>query len=226
MVAIKKRILVVDDEAIVRESCKLALTDAGYAVRTVASGRDAIQACRAEPFDVMLADLRMPDMDGLEVARIVANEFPEVRVVIITGYPSKASAEQAANLGIFDYLEKPLNPDRLSEATAAVLARRPRPKTTNLQSGEPDTKTMPEAQPAAADTEAAIADSVGVPEPAESRTAQSAETDMGLVKGLALVAVAPLIGLAYVLLFPIVGFAVLCGVLGMGVAEKLGWARK
>ena len=226
MVAIKKRILVVDDEAIVRESCKLALTDAGYAVSTVASGRDAIQACRAEPFDVMLADLRMPDMDGLEVARIVANEFPEVRVVIITGYPSKASAEQAANLGIFDYLEKPLNPDRLSEATAAVLASQPRPKTTDLRPAEPAAKAMPEAQSAAADTEAAVADSVVAPEPEELQAAQSAETDMGLVKGLALVAVAPLIGLAYVVLFPVVGFAVLFGVLGMGLAEKLGWARK
>ena len=67
MVVANKRVLVVDDETIVCESYKLALMDAGYDVRTVETGQEAIQACRAERFDVMLADLRMPDMPGLEV---------------------------------------------------------------------------------------------------------------------------------------------------------------
>ena len=123
MVVANKRVLVVDDESIVCESYKLALTDAGYDVRTVESGQEAIQACRAERFDVMLADLRMPDMDGLEVARVVSSEFPDLRVVMITGYPSRESADEAARLGISDYLQKPLSPERLSAATAAALAR-------------------------------------------------------------------------------------------------------
>jgi len=123
MVSAEKRVLVVDDEQIVRESCKHVLTDAGYVVRTVASGRDALKACRTESFDMMLTDLKMPDMDGLEVVRAVVKEFPEVRTVIITGYPSPESAEQGEKLGIFDYLQKPLSPERLSEAAAAVLAR-------------------------------------------------------------------------------------------------------
>ena len=118
-----KRVLVVDDETIVCESYKLALTDAGYDVHTVETGQEAIQACRAERFDVMLADLRMPDMDGLEVARVVSREFPNLRVVMITGYPSRESADEAARLGISDYLQKPLSPERLSAATAAALAR-------------------------------------------------------------------------------------------------------
>ena len=125
MVATEKRVLVVDDEEIVRESCRRSLTDAGYTVRTVESGRAALKACRAESFDVMLTDLKMPEMDGLEVARAVREEFPDVRVVIITGYPSRESTAQAKKLGIFDYLEKPLSPERLSEATAAALARPP-----------------------------------------------------------------------------------------------------
>lgn len=123
MVATEKRVLVVDDEPIVCESYRLALTDAGYDVRTVASGRDAIQACRSERFDMILADLKMPDVDGLEVARVVAKEFPGVRMVIITGYPSHESARKAEELGVMDYLEKPLSPERLSEATAAALSR-------------------------------------------------------------------------------------------------------
>ena len=123
MVSAEKRVLVVDDEQIVRESCKHVLTDAGYVVRTVANGRDALKACRAESFDMMLTDLKMPDMDGLEVVRAVVKEFPEVRTVIITGYPSPETAEQGEKLGIFDYLRKPLSPERFSAAAAAVLAR-------------------------------------------------------------------------------------------------------
>ena len=123
MVAAVKRVLVVDDEEIVRESYKLALTDAGYEVRTVPNGREAISACRAEHFDVMLADIRMPDMDGLEVSQVVVHEFPEVRVIVITGYPSSESAARAKRLGVSDYLQKPVAPDRLSAATAAALAR-------------------------------------------------------------------------------------------------------
>ena len=84
MVAVEKRILVVDDEEIVRESCRRVLTEAGYAVRTVANGRDALRMCRAEHFDVMLTDLRMADMDGIDVIRAVAQECPGVRVVVIT----------------------------------------------------------------------------------------------------------------------------------------------
>ena len=123
MVAAVKRVLVVDDEEIVRESYKLALTEAGYEVRTVSNGREAISACRAEHFDVMLADIRMPDMDGLEVSQVVVHEFPEVRVIVITGYPSSESAARAKRLGVSDYLQKPVAPDRLSAATAAALAR-------------------------------------------------------------------------------------------------------
>ena len=62
-------------------------------------------------------------MDGLEVSRVVVHEFPDVRVIVITGYPSPESAWRARRLGVSDYLQKPVAPDRLSVATAAVLAR-------------------------------------------------------------------------------------------------------
>ena len=120
-----KRVLVVDDEEIVRESYRLALTDAGYMVQAVGNGRDALQACRSDRYDVLLADLRMPDMDGMEVSQAVRKEFPEVRIIIITGYPSPETLAQATQLGVSDYLEKPIGPDRLSEATAVALSRPP-----------------------------------------------------------------------------------------------------
>lgn len=146
MVAVEKRILVVDDEEIVRESCKRVLTDAGYTVRTAANGRDALRVCRDEPFDAMLTDLRMPDMDGIEVIRAVTKEFPEVRVVVITGYPSRESAEQARRLGIFDYLEKPLSPMRLSAAAAAVLASPPHSSPISLPAAAPESDIPAAAQ--------------------------------------------------------------------------------
>ena len=158
MVVTDKRILVVDDEEIVRDSCKRTLTEAGYDVRTVESGHDALKACRAEKFDVMLTDLKMPDMDGIEVIRSVTKEFPELRVVVITGYPSHDTANQAASLGISDYLEKPLSPQRLSEATAAALTRAPRHTATVFpsmatdaaepcESAQTETKELAESMP-------------------------------------------------------------------------------
>lgn len=225
MVAANKRILVVDDEAIVRDSCELALTDAGYAVRTVGSGREAIQACHRERFDVVFADIRMPDMDGLEVTRVLSNEFPDLRVVIITGYPSPESAAQARNLGVFEYLQKPLSPERLSAATAEVLASPSRSAVVTMPAApepvaapsavalpkEPGPIAVPSAVPAVA-----LPKEPGTPD---------AEPDMGLLRGLSTLAVAPLIGLAFVIFLPLIGFAMLLGLLGTGLAKGIGWSR-
>ena len=83
-------------------------------MRTVPNGREAVTACRSEHFDLLLADIRMPDMDGLEVSRIVVHEHPDLRVIVITGYPSPESAARARRLGVSDYLQKPVAPDRLA----------------------------------------------------------------------------------------------------------------
>jgi CheY-like chemotaxis protein len=187
MVVAEKRILVVDDEQIVRDSCQRALTEAGYAVRTVGNGRDALQACRDEPVDVMLTDLRMPDMDGLEVIRAVAKEFPEVRVVVITGYPSRESAEEAARLGIFDYIEKPLTPKGLDAATAAALARPRRPEVTASPTAAPGSDV---AVPAEGDPEEnEQAELEGMPAPkgrssTQNRIRQAVLASLGFLVGV------------------------------------------
>jgi len=178
MVLPEKRVLVVDDEQIVRDSCERALTDAGYSVRTVGSGRDALTACRSERFDVMLTDLKMPEMDGLEIARAVRKEFPDVRVVIITGYPSRDSARRAESLGIFDYLEKPLSPERLSEATAEALARPAAPLETVAAEAPGDfgagaVATGPRAERTAAAAPTAEAEPRELPQPAAAPSPES-----------------------------------------------------
>ncbi len=203
MVATNKRVLVVDDEAIVCKSYERVLTDAGYSVCTARSGRDALKACRAEPFDVVLADLKMPDMDGLEVTRKVKKEFPQVQILIITGYPTQQSADEARGLGVFEYLSKPLAPERLSAVTAAALS-------------PPAEQTAPSAKPA-------LEEAAPVAKPERARAhAVSTATPEGIVKTLTVLAVAPILGLAYVMLLPIIGFGVLFSLVGSGVARKVG----
>jgi len=210
MVALDKRVLVVDDEEIVRESYKRALTEAGYQVRTVESGSDALKACRAESFDVMLTDLKMPEMDGVEVAQAMKEQFPDVRVVIITGYPTRSSADRAAQLGIFDYLEKPLSPERLSAATAEILAR----PVKRTPVPEPEI-----AAPAAATAMTAAVETEQVDHPVEEKVAAhptvklAVLTAIGFLVGVTLAYfIAPSQGLAYLA----VGTAIAAGtVLGL-----------
>ena len=235
MVALDKRILVVDDEQIVRDSCARTLTDEGYDVRTVASGREALVACRDEqPFDVMLTDLRMPDMDGMDVVRAVADEFPKVRVVMITGYPGRKSAEQAQSLGIFEYLEKPLSPKRLSQVTADALASPPRTTSHDfsmalsnpalgLPRGLSEAVAEEASQPKKARKPEVLSQSklevVAIPSASE---AEESEDKMSTLKVVGLLAVAPIIGVTFVVFLPIIGYGLLFAALGKSVATKFG----
>lgn len=242
MVVVDKRILVVDDEEIVRQSCQRALTDEGYTVRTVGSGRDALQACRAESFDVMLTDLRMPDMDGLDVIRAVASEFPEVRVIIITGYPSRESAEQSAKLGIFDYLEKPLSPGRLSAATAAALACPPSHTATafpmEVPAGvephklEETVAAFPTAVPPGAEPhKLEEAESQGVTETLETKTTnnttkQAALIALGFLVGVtAAYAIAPVHALAYLAVGTAIASGTILGLFSNAFFAKSGGSK-
>jgi CheY-like chemotaxis protein len=228
MVAASKRVLVVDDEEIVRESYKLALTEAGYDVRTVPSGREALQACRMEHFDVMLADIRMPDMDGLEVSRVVAREFPDVRVIVITGYPSPESAARARKLGVSDYLQKPVAPDRLSAATAAALAcplkRAPEEAASEMPLVNPPAAAVQCAPPNAAAPQV-VAREVPAPvqvSPPMTAAPPPAVDDISAYTAFLVLLGSPLIGLAYFLLFPFVATAIAVTVLGKEIAKLIG----
>ncbi|MHB0958057.1 MAG: response regulator [Pirellulaceae bacterium] len=231
MVAAVKRVLVVDDEEIVRESYKLALTEAGYEVRTVPNGREALRACRSEHFDVMLADIRMPDMDGLEVSQVVVHEFPEVRVIVITGYPTPESAARARRLGVSDYLQKPVAPDRLSAATAAALALPVQRTREEVLPQMPDASGPREASPGLASESATSATQTAVPLPVQvTQTmgipAPTTTKDISAATAFLVLLSSPLIGLAYFLLFPIVGTAIALTVLGKEIVKIFGIARQ
>jgi DNA-binding NtrC family response regulator len=107
------KILVVDDEEIVRRSYRRLLDEARYSAQTAADGSAALDAMQREPFDVVLLDLRLPGGDGMGVLRSIRERWPAAEVVIITGNPTLETAKEAVRLGAYDYLAKPVDPDRI-----------------------------------------------------------------------------------------------------------------
>ncbi|VAX30209.1 hypothetical protein MNBD_NITROSPIRAE03-1436 [hydrothermal vent metagenome] len=107
----KGRVLVIDDEAIVRISCQRVLTPEAYDVVATSRGDEAIELLENEHFDVVLTDLKMPDMDGFEVLKIIKERWPDIQVIIITGYGTISTAVEAIKLGAFEYIEKPFTPE-------------------------------------------------------------------------------------------------------------------
>jgi DNA-binding NtrC family response regulator len=118
----KARVLVVDDEEVVRQSYERSLAGVSCTVRTARGGQDAIQIMEEGPCDVVLVDLRMPGMNGIELLREIKDRWPESEVVVITGYPTIESAKEAVKLGAFNYLAKPVGPKEVIEvATRAMV---------------------------------------------------------------------------------------------------------
>lgn len=112
----KPRILIVDDEEIVRRSYCRLLNGADCNTAAALNGDDALHAMKRESFDVVLLDLRMPGADGMTVLKSIKEKWPESEVVVITGYPAIETAKEAVRLGAYDYLAKPVDPDKVVNA--------------------------------------------------------------------------------------------------------------
>jgi two-component system nitrogen regulation response regulator NtrX len=106
-------ILVIDDEASIRQSLTGALKDEGYRVVVAGSGPEGLEALRAEKPDVVVLDIWMPQMDGLETLKLIKNEFPDQSVIMMSGHGNIETAVRATKLGAFDFVEKPLSLERL-----------------------------------------------------------------------------------------------------------------
>jgi DNA-binding NtrC family response regulator len=109
----KKRVLVIDDERIVLDSITKILKEENFEVDVTLSGRQGLEWAIAKDYDIVLTDLRMPDIGGMRVLRDVKRAKPAVPVVIITGFSTVKSAVEAMKLGAAEYLEKPFAPDAL-----------------------------------------------------------------------------------------------------------------
>jgi DNA-binding NtrC family response regulator len=109
---------------IVCESCKRILEEEGYEVNAALSGREALERMKEISFDIVITDLKMPGIDGMEVLRTIRKEYPEVIVIMITGFSTVETAVEAMKLGAFDYIPKPFTPDEVSIVVKKAIEKK------------------------------------------------------------------------------------------------------
>jgi signal transduction histidine kinase len=119
----KENILIADDEPDVLDLCQRILTAEGYRVETVETGYEALERNRLEPFDLLLTDIKMPGINGLETAQAVKETHPGIICVIMTGYSTMETAIEALKLGVDDFVLKPFAPEDLSRSVARALEK-------------------------------------------------------------------------------------------------------
>lgn len=208
-----RKILVVDDDPVVGKSFDRVLSEKGYTVSSVPSGSDALDKLGREDYDVVFTDIRMPGMDGIEVAERIKARRPWIPVVIVTGYGTAADEARAKAIGVSEFLHKPLSPEMI-EGSARKAFR-------VIEGGAPKA-LLAEMAPAAPRAEAGVA---VAPLPAGAAGESALKTVALFLEKVALVLVAPFVGLAYFIAFPFVGLAMLAW-MGVGALAKRGAPQK
>jgi DNA-binding NtrC family response regulator len=135
----KLKVLVIDDERIVLDSVSRILKEENFKVDTSLSGLDGLKQAVERTYDIVLTDLRMPDIGGMRVLRDIKRAKPALPVVMITGYGSVKTAVQAMKLGAAEYLQKPFSPEELIAAVISALhmaASRPPEEQGMIHKGE------------------------------------------------------------------------------------------
>lgn len=118
------KILIVDDEEIIRNFMVDVLQEQGYEVRAVSSGGEALRLFKKNSFDLIITDIAMPDMDGIQVLRAAKERDSNQDVVVMTGYASMEMAVESMKLGAADFITKPFNLDQIKIVLAKTLERR------------------------------------------------------------------------------------------------------
>ena len=118
------RVLVIDDELSICQNCVKILSKIEYEIEYALNGYDALKMLEAEPFDVIITDLKMSSLGGMEVLSRVKTSYPDIMVIVITGYASVSSAVEVMKMGAFDYLPKPFTPDELRGVVRQAVAER------------------------------------------------------------------------------------------------------
>ncbi|MDP3759184.1 MAG: response regulator [Ramlibacter sp.] len=203
MTALRK-VLVVDDDPVVGASFNRVLSGKGYIVVAAENGADALAKLKDEKFDAVFTDLRMPGMDGLQVAESIKATQPWIPVVLVTGYGSAANEARARAAGVVDFLRKPLSPDMIEDSAANAVRTVTTPMAPVIAPAAPEVPAQPEAQPAARG---------------------------GQLRNIALFLSAPFVGLVYAVLLPFVGLGMLLWFAGQALwkqpkaREALGAAK-
>ncbi|BBO71778.1 hypothetical protein DSCA_57080 [Desulfosarcina alkanivorans] len=114
-------ILVMEDDLSVAQGLEMVLREDGFDVNLAGTGELAMEAFRQKRFDLLVADLRLPDIDGMDVIRRIKAETPDTEVIVITGYGTTATAVEAMKLGVADFLPKPFTEEQIKTAIAGAL---------------------------------------------------------------------------------------------------------
>jgi len=175
------KVLVIDDEAAVRQSIAAYLEDSGFETVQAGDGRAGVACIGRDNPDVVLCDLRMPGMDGIEVAERIKAKCPWTPVVVITGYGTDENEARASVLGVSGFVRKPLTPAMIENITLKALEE-PAPAIEAANEPEAPAEAVAEVSSSALQTTGRIAKNIG------------------------LFIAAPFIALAYVIALPVVGF--------------------
>ncbi len=118
------KVLVVDDERVIRSGCRMVLLERGMSVQVCESGSECLELAAEGGFDVILLDMKLPDISGMEVLRTIRKARPDIYIIIITGYSTVQNAIEAMKLGAFDYLTKPFTDDELLLSVERALEKK------------------------------------------------------------------------------------------------------
>lgn len=233
-----RKVLVVDDDPVVGKSFDRVLSEKGYVVITASNGQEALDKLGAESFDVVYTDIKMPGMDGLEVAERVKAKRPWIPVVIVTGYGTTANEARAEAAGVSAFLHKPLSPEMIEGSAEqalleAALAEAPRKEAE--AAAAPAAKQESRLKNIALFLAAPFIGLayilafpfVGLGMIAWLGVKAAAKHEMPRKIGLfatnaALFVLGPILGFVYVLLFPFIGVAVLAWVGGKALMKRNG----
>ena len=119
----KMKILVVDDDAIVVKSCRRILEAEGFEVTTVPSADEALEKIKYYDFDLLLMDVKMPKHDGLFLMREIKKHWPDIPIIVMSGYPTPETVAGVLKLGATQFIPKPFRPDELTKSVRQVLER-------------------------------------------------------------------------------------------------------
>ncbi len=107
------RVLIIDDERVICDACEMVLSEKGHAVTSITHGKEGLSAIRQGAYDILLLDMKLPDIDGMEILKVVQEENPGLCTIVMSGYSSISNAVEAMKKGADDYLAKPFTEDEL-----------------------------------------------------------------------------------------------------------------
>ena len=177
----RHQVLVIDDDAVVGRSFDRVLTEKGYDVDTALSGEEGLRDIENNDYDVVFTDIKMPGIDGMEVAERIREKCPWTPVVVITGFGTTENEARASVLGVSGFVRKPLTPEVIENITLKALQQ------------------PAEQEEAANEPEAAATAETEEPLRGWSKAAR-------IAKNIGLFLAAPFVALGYVIALPIVGF--------------------